>query len=141
MWKAMEERVSDEDINLAQLRLLLIIGHHDKPLTPAEIGQYVLRESHTVVVSLNHLVRNGYVEKMKDENDKRKVRIQITEKGKQRLEKHLNWVVAYKKEIITCFSKDEFQKFQENIKKLHEKVFQLFGIDLIAPLGGFIDTV
>lgn len=141
IWKTMEERIRDENVNLAQLRLLLIMSHHDKPLTPAEIRQYVLRESHTVVVSLNHLVRNGYAEKMKDRSDKRKVRIQITEKGKQLLEKHHHWIAAYKKEIVTCFSKEEFRQFEEYTKRLREKVFQFFGIDLVGPMDGFIDTI
>ena len=140
IWRTLELELSKEDVTLEQFRLLLIVGHHERLLTPAEICRYIFRESQTVTNTLNHLEKDGYVKKVKDQNDKRKVRIQITERGKQLLEKYDQWVAPSANEIISCFSKEELQQFEEYLKRLREWVFQLLGIGLVAPIGKFYDT-
>ncbi len=141
IWRTIEVGLSEEHVTLAQLRLLLIVRHHDKPLTPAELCRCVFRESQTVTIALNHLENNGYVKKVKDQNDKRKVRIQITERGKQLLKKHDQWIASSANEIVSCFSKEELQQFEEYLKRLREWVFQLFGIGLVEPIGESYGTM
>lgn len=139
--KTLEEGVSEEHVTLAQLRLLFIISRHDRPLTSAEIGRYVFRESHTNVVTLDNLDKNGYIEKTRDQNDKRMVRIQITEKGKQLLDKHYQWITSSVNEMVSCFSKEELQQFKEYLKRLREGVFGLSGVEMVEPMDGFIDII
>lgn len=136
-WRSLEERLDDEDISLPQFRLLTVLRHHDKPLTPAELSRCVFRESQTITFTLNDLRKKGYIERLPDHKDKRLVKIQINESGKQLLKKHDRWIATTVSEITSCFSTDEFKLFGECLNKLQEKVFQLSGIDLVKPLDEF----
>ena len=106
-WRAIEERLIDEHITLSQLRMLIIVNYSDTPLTPAEICRLIFRESQTITSSLSQLQKKGYVQKVADTEDKRKVRIQLTESGKQLVEKHNQWISDALSGSVSLFSKEE----------------------------------
>lgn len=137
MLKIMEEACSGEDINLAQFRILKMLDFHDRALTSSEICHCIFRESQTVAASVNRLLERGYVIKIPDQNDKRFMRIQITEKGNQLQQKIRQHSLTLMTEITKCFSEDELEQFNAYLDKLHNWVFDILGIDLVEPIDTF----
>ena len=137
IWKVLEEHISDVDINIAQFRILNVLLCHNQPLAPADICHCLHKESQTITVSINRLIEKGYVQKIKDEYDKRYVRIHITEKGKELLYKYNQRLINLVKEISDCFSDLEVQQFNNSLDKLYDHVFQILGVDIVKPISGF----
>lgn len=129
--RSLEAELNEEEVTLAQLRLLLILSRHDRPLTPAELGRHLFRKSQTITIILNNLEKRGYVEIVGDQKDKRLVRVHMTEKGEHLLNKHSQWISKVVNEIVSCFSEDELQQFKGYLERLHNWSFQLYGIDLV----------
>lgn len=140
IYRSLEAELNGEDVTLAQLRLLLVLSRHDRPLTPAELCRYLFRKSQTITTILNNLEKRGYVKMVGDQKDKRLVRVHTTEKGKQLLNKHSQWISKTVNEILSCFSEDELQQFKGYLKRLHYWAFQLYGIELVEPMPGFDST-
>lgn len=138
--RTLEEGLNEENITLPQLRLLLILSRHDRPLTSAELCRYLFRKSQTITGTLNHLEKSGYVEMVGDLKDKRLMRVHITEKGEELLQKHTRWVSTAVEEMLSCFTKDELQQLEGYLKRLRQWLFRLYGIDLIEPVSGFDGT-
>lgn len=59
-------------------------------VTPAEISRQMFRESQSVSELLHRMEREGLVSKVKDLQRKNMVRIEITKKGRERLEAGMN---------------------------------------------------
>ena len=142
IYRILEERIDeeDEDITLAQLRLLLVLSRHNKPLTSAELSRYTFRKSQTITTTLSQLKRNGYVEVVGDRKDKRMGRVRITELGEQLLKKHIRWLTPAMRGMVSCLSKEELQKFDDYLIRLRYWLLQLSGMDLIQPALGFNDA-
>lgn len=134
IYRTLEAELNEQDVTLAQLRLLLVLSRQDKPLTPAELCRYLFRKSQTVTIILSNLETRGYVAMLGDQKDKRLVRVHITEKGKELLNKHTEWISKAVTEIVSCFSQDELQQFKGYLKKLHRWSFQLSGIELVKSV-------
>ena len=127
IYRILEERidVEDEDITLAQLRLLLVLSRHDRPLTSAELSRYTFRKSQTITTTLSQLKKNSYVEMIGDQKDKRMVRVRITETGEKLLKKHIQWLSPAMLGMVSCFSKDDLLNFDEQLMKLRYWLLQL----------------
>ena len=137
--RILEERLDEENegVTLAQLRLLLVLSRHDRPLTSAELGRCVFRKSQSITTALDQLKKSGYVAVIRDQKDKRLVRIHITEMGEQLLEKHLPWLHQGQREMVSCFSIDELQQIEEYLRRLRYWLFQLSGMKLIEAVPEF----
>ncbi len=131
IYRTLETELNEQGVTLAQLRLLLVLNRQHKPLTPAELCRYLYRKSQTITIILNNLEARGYVETLGDQKDKRLVRVHITEKGKELLSKHTEWISKSVTEIVSCFSEDELQQFKDYLKRLHRWSFQVSGIELV----------
>lgn len=135
--RLVDEYDNNNDVNHAQCKILAILKHHNRPLTHAEICSYLYRESQTVGASLTRLLDKGYVKKKVDPKDKRYVRIEITAKGEQVIEKQFQWMMPLCNEIMSCFSDDEVEQIESHLVKLLDWVFQLSGIEVREPLDEF----
>lgn len=96
--------------------VLIILSHHNL-LTPTEIGRRMNIRSAAVAELLNKLEKNGFVKRVKDKDDLRKTRVEITEKG---LEKVM--LLGPSEEIIngifSGLTKDELDQLDFLINKL-----------------------
>lgn len=134
-----EERLYEEDdnITLAQLRLLLVLKRHNRPLTSAELSRCSFRKSQTITHTLNQLAKSGYVELTRDQKDKRLMLIHITDKGEQLLKKHLKWMSKSINEMVSCFSAEDIKQAQDYLDKFRHWLFKLSGVDLLEPVSEF----
>lgn len=137
MWKSLEIKLADDKITVSQLKLLIVLLHHTRPLTNAEISRCGFRESQTVIGDIKNLEKHDYVIRVEDSNDKRKIGIAITDKGIELLKKHHEWVHSYRNEILSCFTKEELQQFVIYLKRLRNWVLDICGIDIVKPLNEF----
>lgn len=134
-----EERLYEEDnnITLAQLRLLLVLKRHKRPLTSAELSRCSFRKSQTITHTLNQLAKNGYVVLIRDQKDKRLMMIHVTDLGEQLLKKHLKWMSKAIHEMVSCFSMEDIKQAEDYLERFRHWLFQVSGMELLEPVSEF----
>jgi DNA-binding MarR family transcriptional regulator len=71
---------------------------------------------------VDRMEKNLLVERVKDPNDRRVVRIHLLAEGERIIEEVINKRQLYLKEVLVNFSLEEIQLFQNNLMKLHQEM-------------------
>lgn len=84
-----EKNLRDQGVNLSmtEVHILEAIEKSESNMMSA-IAKHLMVTQGTLTVSSSKLVKKGYVERVKDEKDKRIVRLQLNEKAKHILDIH-----------------------------------------------------
>ncbi|MDX1483643.1 MAG: MarR family transcriptional regulator [Alphaproteobacteria bacterium] len=79
--KILQARISAHGVSIGQWYFLRVLWEEDG-LTQRELSQRVGMMEPTTVTALNGMEKRGYVRRVRNAEDKRKVNIYLTEKGK-----------------------------------------------------------
>jgi DNA-binding MarR family transcriptional regulator len=66
--------------------------------------------------------KNNLVERVKDTNDRRVVRIHLLDEGKRIIDEVIKKRQHYLEEVLKNFSAEEIQVLQDNLIKLHHEM-------------------
>lgn len=107
------------DLTYPQYLTMLVLFEHNR-LSFKDISSKLKMKTGTLTPILNKLESNGYLERIKDENDERKIYISITEKGR-----HLeNRAKDIPKRIAENLNLEE-EKYKKYIKEFNDLVNKL----------------
>lgn len=112
------EILSDYDITPPQFNALLTLIKHDG-LTIGELSNKMYLACSTVTDLLDRMERNELVIRVKDEKDRRIVRIEVLDKGNDLIEKILNTRRLYLASVLSECKSDKLDELVENIKLLN----------------------
>lgn len=78
-----EEQASSAGLTSSQHQLLLAVKGHDNPEGPtvSEIAEYLALRHHSAVELIDRAQSGGYVERSRDPEDDRVIRLRLTELG------------------------------------------------------------
>lgn len=122
------------DLSGVELKALKESGFNDISVSEAHtvdaIGQYVPKNMSdvagklkitmgTLTVSVNHLVKKGYVQRKKSELDKRMVMLNLTEKGRRLYKAHQRFHLELVKSLIVDLSEYEAEMFIQALNSLN----------------------
>jgi MarR family transcriptional regulator, negative regulator of the multidrug operon emrRAB len=103
-----------QPVHLEVLRFLARCNRYSN--TPAAITQYLQSTKGTVSQSINLLVRNGFIAKLGDRDDKRITRLRLLKKGERLIVSIGDTAVLYK--AISTLEPTESQKLEVALRKL-----------------------
>lgn len=107
------------DLTYPQYLTMLVLFEHNR-LSFKDISSKLKMKTGTLTPILNKLESNGYLERIKDENDERKIYISITKKGR-----HLeNRAKDIPKRIAENLNLEE-EKYKKYIKEFNDLVNKL----------------
>ncbi|NLC16863.1 MAG: MarR family transcriptional regulator [Clostridiales bacterium] len=106
------------NLSINEMHMLESIAKNEKGVTISDIAQDLDITLPSVTVAINKLQRKGYVQKIKNSDDGRKVNVVLTKLGKK-----VNAVHQYFHEQMTKDISREFTKEEKNI--LLKGVFKL----------------
>jgi DNA-binding MarR family transcriptional regulator len=113
----MTSKLEETHMKPIHLKILEAVEEHGNiPLSAIAEDSYVT--SAWVTNAVNEMTRLGYVKKMKGENDRRTVRLKLTEKGREALEKGRSTLIDELSELLQVLSGQE----RRELKKLLEKL-------------------
>lgn len=98
-------------------------------LTKSQLIEKNAHEKQTGIEIIKRLVKNGLLEEFPDENDKRSVRIKVSEKGKKVFFESMNDVSSVSKIMCAKLTDEEKQNLLSYLKKLntfHHNVYLNF---------------
>lgn len=91
--------------------ILNYIAHHGGDVLPGEIGHEMDVSSARIATALNSLEKKGLITRQIDTNDRRKILVRITEKGKDLSEKELKIVVATAAKMLSRLGEHDAKEY------------------------------
>jgi DNA-binding MarR family transcriptional regulator len=115
-----------------QAAALVIIWGFKGQITPTILSHYLSLERHSVSELISRMEAKGFVRKQRDKNDKKSVKITITEKGKDLCTRAMD--IDFIRSIMSTLSKEQRDQLQESLQILLEKARKDLGINNVTPL-------
>lgn len=91
--------------------------HGGKTVTVAEIAQEMAVSVPAVSRTLRSLQEKGFINREVDENDRRSVRVTVTEAGGRLLEENLSYLTAGMNRVMSEFTEEEIRTIAELYSK------------------------
>ena len=111
---------SDVKLTISETHIIEMIGKNEKEnITVSGLASELGITLPSVTVAVNKLEKKGYVNKVKSEEDARRVHIELTRKGKKIFTAHNFFHLKMVKNISGEFSKDEKETLLSAIIKLN----------------------
>ncbi len=95
------------------------IGMYKKK-TSSEVAKELSITVGTLTVAINNLVKKGYVERLRSEDDRRVVKLGLTKKGKLLFRVHQHFHREMVKNILKGMEQEEEQALLRALKNLHD---------------------
>ena len=113
------KRSDNIDLSINEMHMLEAVGKgKNKPKTISEIAEDLGITLPSVTVTINKLVKKGYVEKLRGEEDARIVYVTLTKQGKKIDSVHRYFHESMVRSIISGMSEQEQQVLYQGILKL-----------------------
>ena len=103
-------------------RLLRVLAETDNDLTASVIADILAIRPASVTQIIKKLENDGYIQRVKDTNDARVVRVKITSEGQKHLQLLDNKQIDFQAELFEIFDDDEREQFGESLRKLNQHV-------------------
>lgn len=94
----------------------------DGDMTIGDLSAKMFLACSTTTDLIDRMEKNNLVERIKDTNDRRVVRIHLLDEGKRIIDEVIKKRQLYLKEVLTNFSAEEIQVLQDHLKKLHHEM-------------------
>ncbi len=113
------KRSDNIDLSINEMHMLEAVGKgKNKPKTISEIAEDLGITLPSVTVAINKLVKKGYVEKLRGEEDGRIVYVTLTKQGRKIDSVHRYFHESMVRSIISGMSEQEQQVLYQGILKL-----------------------
>ncbi|MBO1086517.1 MULTISPECIES: fatty acid biosynthesis transcriptional regulator FabT [Enterococcus] len=108
-----------KDLSITEMHTIEAIGMYKKKTT-SEVAKELSITVGTLTTAINKLVRKGYVERIRSEDDRRVVKLGLTKKGKLLYRVHQHFHREMVKNIMDGMAADEQQALLSALKNLHD---------------------
>ena len=105
---------SQKDINetmRGEAFVLNFIEEQDSAVLPGEIGSEMCVSSARIATALNSLEKKGLITRQIDPNDRRKILVCITQKGKELAKRHKNGIINVVKSILEQLGEHDAKEY------------------------------
>jgi DNA-binding MarR family transcriptional regulator len=91
-------------------------------MTPSKIAESVFREKNSVTAVINTLEREGVVRREPSPDDRRSVKVVITDKGWNEANRLSPIAQELSREALSCMDRKEIEDLVDNMRKLRESL-------------------
>jgi DNA-binding MarR family transcriptional regulator len=118
VYRASSKRVQSAGVSLEQTRVLFVLSRASSPPTCADISRAVMRKRHTVTALLQGMERADLIARIKDDRNKKLVRVVMTQKGKEAWKRVVQTELAT--ELTASLSSEEYYQLSNILEKLRD---------------------
>lgn len=109
--------LSDFDITTPQFLALVVLK--DRPgITMGELCERLYLACSTATDLIDRMEKNGYLERNRDPDDRRVIRLSITEKGQDIIDQVINARRRYVESILSQLTQEEIDQLERSLEKL-----------------------
>jgi len=106
------------DASIKEVHTIEAIGMYE-PKTMSEVARSLKITVGTLTVAINNLVKKGYVERYRSENDRRLVKVGLTKKGRLLYRVHAQFHISMVNSCTDSFSDEELEVLEKALEKLN----------------------
>ncbi|MFR7592164.1 MAG: MarR family winged helix-turn-helix transcriptional regulator [Longibaculum sp.] len=106
------------EIKRGEVAVLLFLIDEKNGASAGEISHKLDVNTSRVAAILNSLSRKGYIKRMGDDNDKRKIRVYITESGETFAKERRNEIIGHVSEMLKMLGEKDTQEYIRICKKI-----------------------
>lgn len=106
------------DLSIKEMHTIEAIGMYGENTT-SEVAKKTYVTVGTLTVSINNLVKKGYVERIRSEEDRRVVKLGLTKKGRLLYRLHDKFHRDMVKETLSDLSEEEAEILVKGLRNLH----------------------
>ncbi|MDR2486435.1 MAG: MarR family transcriptional regulator [Clostridiales Family XIII bacterium] len=112
-------RASDHDLSISEFHVLREVGpNSDRTMT--QVARRLKISVSALTIAMNKLEGKGYVIRLRNEADRRIVKLQLTEKGLEALKTHDLFHLDMLKEALAVLTEEETHVLHRSLVKLDE---------------------
>lgn len=108
-----------QDISIKEMHTIEAIGLHDER-TSSEVAKRLSVTVGTLTVAINNLEKKGYVERIRTPEDRRVVRLKLTNRGRLFYRVHQHFHKKMVEAALNDMSIDEKKAVVKGLRNLHE---------------------
>jgi len=121
--RAREIELQQVGLSIIEAGVLQALKTAEEPVTPAKLSRWLYREAQTISGLLNRMEKDGLVRKSRNLDKKNLVRVSLTEKGEEALERLASAMFVPK--ITSHLTKQERKTLKVCLEKLRTRAFEL----------------
>ncbi len=113
------KEASSKDLSITEIHTLVAIGK-GRSKTMTHVANLLGINVSTLTTAINKLVKKGYVERLRDDDDRRIVRIHLTEEGTEAVKAHEAFHNDMISEALSHVPEEELPKFISSIDNMNK---------------------
>jgi DNA-binding MarR family transcriptional regulator len=118
----LEVELRRHQISLIRFNVMSTLFKNGGEMTPSEIAESVFREKNTITAVLNSLEREGVVNREPSPNDRRSVRVVITDKGWNEANRLNPVAQEMSRKALSCLEKERVEELVETMRTIRESL-------------------
>jgi DNA-binding MarR family transcriptional regulator len=116
----LEVELRRHDATLIRFNIMSTLFKNGGEMTPSEIAESVFREKNTITAALNTLEGEGVVQRMPSPDDRRSVKVVITDKGWNVANQLSPIVQELSRDALGCLDKEQEEQLVTIMRNLRE---------------------
>lgn len=130
-----EMELSKLGITYTQYVVLITLNACPQPPTLTELSERIFRTKNSLTTVIAHMEHNGLVKRVKDDLDRRAVRVMATAEGKELLGAVLPRSRELVNEVMSCYNQDEISCLSELLQRVRKHVLHNLAGSLDAGIA------
>ena len=111
-------------ISTTHYSVLVLLDNTPAPLTLTELSRWMFRSKNSMTTVIDHMERDGLVQRVRDTRDRRSIRIVATEAGKALFDRVRQPSRDLVYTIMSCYDEDKLEHFAELLQTLRGHTLQ-----------------
>lgn len=104
--------------------VLMAVMHMEDPVIPTEVAHWLDRSANTISLLVDRMVKDGLLERIRDLEDRRSVRLTVTEKGKKMLGPATQSAWELVRHMLSPLSGDELLLLGNMLQKVRQQAVE-----------------
>ena len=121
--KCEDELSTQTGLTSQQLAVLMAIKQAPKPVKQTDIANWMDRDTASVTLLIDRMVKKELVARVRDLEDRRAVRLVITAKGERLFSQAKNPTITQLLDIMSCLTEDETRVLIRLMEKIRDKTY------------------
>ncbi len=110
------------EASLIRFNIMSTLFKNGGEMTPSEISESVFREKNSITAVINTMERQGVVRREPSTNDRRSVKVVITDKGWREANRLSPIAQELSRDALSCIEKDKVEDLVEIMRNLREQL-------------------
>lgn len=119
-----ETQLLKAGITPTQYTVLVLLDNAQAPPTLTELSMWMFRSKNSMTTVIDHMERDGLVQRVRDTRDRRSIRVVATEAGRELFDRVRQPSRELVYTIMSCYEENKLDHFAELLRTLRGHVLQ-----------------